>query len=103
MEVEASVPRDGAGALKAHVHLAHAVLAEHAHHLRDVASAAAIRVDPRIGGVAGELDQQRPGREAHLVSVRLSKPASPRLDSSTIAEDSRSNANRPSVPSQRST
>ena len=43
-----------------------------------------------------------PGANPTLVSVRLSKPASPRLDSSTSAEPPRSNANRPSVPSHRS-
>ena len=54
-------------------------------------------IDVRVGGVAGELDQVRAGGEADVLSVRLSKPASPRLLSSVTRELTRSKANRPLV------
>ncbi len=66
VKVETSIAIDGAGTLEAHVHLAHASFAKYADDLGDVATPAAIRVDPRVGGVARQFDQERPGREAHL-------------------------------------
>ena len=66
VEVEAAIAGDGPRALEAHVHLVDPAFAEDSHDLGNVALAAAIRVDPRVGGVARQLEQKRPGREPHL-------------------------------------